>query len=228
MSFSIRSGWSFFLKNLALLTWIITLFFISGGSIVGIVIFSGSYLIFAICTSILASYKPEKKNKYIDIKRFTKKEILGLVIAFVVTSLLSLVFTLIEIRYPGSIVMLIFSGNFFMSFFSILFHRVAIYLYESSVYDRSESIKEYTFKYLNIITFGINYEVQKILARYPLILKIPISIIFFLFLLWQFFTVIGVYNIDQIVLFNNIKLSPPYFTGGDFPFRLMDKNFIDS
>lgn len=163
--FSFKNSLSFLFKNLAILIGMITLFIVSGGSIVGIVIFSSSYLIFAFCISILASYKPEKKNRYIDIKRFTKKEIWGLVIAFVVSSLLSLVFTLIEIRYPGSFVMLIFSGNFFMSFYSILFHRAAIYLYESSVYDRSESIKEYTFKYLNIITFGINYEVQKILAR---------------------------------------------------------------
>jgi len=89
--FSFKNSLSFLSKNLAILIGMITLFIVSGGSIVGIVIFSGSYLIFAICTSILASYKPEKKNKYIDIKRFTKKEILGLVIAFVVTSLLSLV-----------------------------------------------------------------------------------------------------------------------------------------
>lgn len=192
--FSIKSGWSIFVKNVLILTVMILLFLISGGSLIGSIIFAGSYLIFVFFISLLACFKPEKRNKYFDIKQFTRKETIGLIIALVITSFLSLIFTFIDIRYPGSIVMMMFSGNFVMSLYSILFRRIAIILYESSVYDRTESIKEYTFKYLDILMFGINYEVQKIIDRFPFIIKIPVSMLFFLFLLWQFFTVIAVYS----------------------------------
>jgi len=193
--FSLKGGLPFFCKNSAFLGGLILLLFINGAELHGIILFSSTYLIFNIFFSLLACYRPEEnRSKYIDLKKFTKNEFYGLIIAIAFTSLFSLIFY--PIPFPSKIVMLIFTGNFAMAFYSIFFHRISILLYESSVYDRTDSIKVYFYKYLNIFYFGINYEVQKILIRFPILINILISLIFMLIMLIQFFSVLTALGIE--------------------------------
>lgn len=84
--------------------------------------------------------------------------------------------------------------NFMVSLYSIVFHPVALAIYEANVFQEKTTMLDYIFKYIAIFFSGINYYVQMILLNLPLLLNKLIAIVFVLFLLWQGFGVIAIFD----------------------------------
>ncbi|BAC14768.1 hypothetical protein [Oceanobacillus iheyensis HTE831] len=115
-------------------------------------------------------------------------------ITFIILSLFSLIFIGLSIPYPSTIVMLVLITNFMVALYSIVFHPVAIAIYEANVFGKKTSLLDYIFKYIAIFFSGINYYVQKILLKLPLILNKLIAIVFVLVLLWQASLILGIFD----------------------------------
>lgn len=81
-----------------------------------------------------------------------------------------------------------------VSLYSILFHPIALGIYESNVFQKKTTLFDYIFKNIAIFLSGINYYVQMILLRLPLLLNKLIAIVFVLFLVWQVFGVIAIFD----------------------------------
>ncbi|WP_077304639.1 hypothetical protein [Terribacillus halophilus] len=115
------------------------------------------------------------------------KKIIGLVIAIILWNLLSLALLGINIPIPSSYIALIITANTIFAFFSIFLQRLVITLYESNVFGEPKSIADYLFKYIAILTSGMNYYIQIIFRRLPFILNKLAALLFFIFhiLMWS-------------------------------------------
>ncbi len=198
-SFSLKKGFYFFIKANLLLICMVILFLLNrsswggeGNFIVGI--FIGFNELFLIPLSIVACFKPQTKDaKSKADRRIAKNEWIGAGVAFIATSILSLVF-LAVIPYPSTLLYLILITNFMVAAFSVIFHNVAIGIYEANVYSEHKSVMDYTFKYIAVLFSGLNYCVQITLLNLPLIINKLVAVIFVLLLLWQSFMVGGVFD----------------------------------
>ncbi|MFD2923800.1 hypothetical protein [Halobacillus naozhouensis] len=195
--FSLKSGFKIFLKANLLVVFILLLFILNygvwrgtGGSAISMFIFTLE--VFLILIGVLACVKPTTKKRKFSMPQ--KNEWLGLGIATILFSLMSLIFTGIHIPYPSTLVLLTIFTNAMVALYSIIFHKPAIALYESNVYGEAESVMDYTFKFIAVLFSGINYHIQIILIRLPLIVNKLIAIVFIFFLLWQSAVLINVFE----------------------------------
>ncbi|MYL57871.1 hypothetical protein GLW20_10160 [Virgibacillus halodenitrificans] len=140
--------------------------------------------LYILLLSILTVIKPIETNKK-KIGRFSKPELIGLLLVIIFISIFSLVFTGAELPFPSTIIMLILVMNSMIAFFSLVFHKFSIILYEANVYPENDSITNYIFKYIAIVFSGLNYYVQSILDRMPLLINKLLAIVFLLLLIWE-------------------------------------------
>ena len=169
----------------------ITLFLINksewrsiGGDKVTVFIFTFECLI--ILYSVFASIRPTQNNEKSRMEeKFSKNKWTGMVIAVISTSLLSLFMLPANLLFPSTVVFLVLSTNLLAAFYSIIFHKAAIGIYELNVFKEQDSITDYTFKYIAILFSSLNYYVQVALKGLPLILNKLFAIIFVMVLAMQ-------------------------------------------
>ncbi|MEN1967809.1 hypothetical protein WMZ97_06965 [Lentibacillus sp. N15] len=110
---------------------------------------------------------------------------MGFGITFIVLSLFSFLFLGAVVPYPSTLIFLILMTNFMVSLYSIVFHPVALRIYQANVFQEKITMMDYIFKYVAIFLSGINCYVQMILLRLPLLINKPIAVVFVLFLVWE-------------------------------------------
>lgn len=198
-NFSLGRGIRFFLKANILLVLFILIFMVNKtewkyDGRISVITFTTFAEAFIILLCMIACIKPNRNNRSKGITRRQPKEWLGALIAFVFLSLFSLIFLGANIPYPSTFIFFILATNFMVSLYSILFHPIALGIYESNVFQEKTTLFDYIFKYIAIFLSGINYYVQMILLRLPLLLNKLIAIVFVLFLVWQVFGVIAIFD----------------------------------
>ncbi|MGN1402362.1 MAG: hypothetical protein ACI4XL_12770 [Bacillus sp. (in: firmicutes)] len=117
-----------------------------------------------------------------------KQKAIGGMIAFLIVTLLALPFHWGGTPIPSSYVELLIVMNAIIAFVSIFIQRVVIILYELNVFEKTTSVIDYTFKYFAMYSLGMNYHVQLLCNRLPFILNKLMALIFFLFMIWIFFS----------------------------------------
>ncbi|CAH0345442.1 hypothetical protein [Bacillus sp. CECT 9360] len=122
------------------------------------------------------------------------KKIIGFILAFGIFTLLSLTLSGIDVPIPSSYVPLLLASNAVFAFFSIFTQRLILGLYETNVHEERSGFVHYFIKYVAIFTSGINYYVQKVLNRLPLLVNKLLAVCFFLSLVWIGFGIIGIFN----------------------------------
>lgn len=194
--FSFKNGFKFFVTSNIILALMIGLFLINNGAIVPIISFTLFAEILLIFLSFIACLKPgkPKRNKSKGIQENQSKELLGAFIALVCLSLFSLLFLGANIPYPSTLVFFMLISNAMVTAYSVLFHPVALGLYEKNVYQEKATLSDYIFMYIAIYLSGISYHVQKTLFKLPLLLNKLIVITFALLLIWQWFMMISVFD----------------------------------
>ncbi|MCM3705271.1 MULTISPECIES: hypothetical protein [Cytobacillus] len=121
-------------------------------------------------------------------------KIIGLVLAVAVWTIIALFLNGIDIPIPSSYISLMITTNAIFAFFSIFVQRLVVTLYEVNVFEEPKSISGFFFKYIAIITSGVNYYVQNVLNRLPLIVNKLASILFFAFLMVAGFSIMTIFN----------------------------------
>lgn len=194
--FSLKNGFKFFVSSNILIVCFIGIFIINNGAKVPIISFTVFAEIFLVLLSVIACLKPgkPKENESKGIERQQSKELLGALIAFVFLSLFSLLFLGANIPYPSTLIFFMLISNAMVSAYSILFHPIALGLYEANVFQRKTTMFDYIFKYIAIFLSGISYYVQRTLFKLPLLLNKLIVIAFVLLLLWQWFMMISIFE----------------------------------
>ncbi|MEN1967812.1 hypothetical protein WMZ97_06980 [Lentibacillus sp. N15] len=192
--FSFKHGLFAFLKSNILLILVLLILVINksewrydGSSYV--LIFLVFAEIFIAVLSFLACIKPYVGKDLKENQEKSNKEWLGFVVNFIALSIFSLLFLGANIPYPSTLIFLILITNAMASVFSVVFHPVALGIYQANVFQEKTTMMDYTFKYVAIFLSGINYYVQMILLRLPLLVNKVIAIVFVLFMLWQWFGV---------------------------------------
>lgn len=122
-----------------------------------------------------------------------KEKTIGLMIAIVIMTLISLVFTGLDIPFPSTYLALMMTTNAIAAFIAIILQKATIVIYEGNVRKEKTSIFDYVFSYIAIGFSGINYYVQKVLNRLPFLLNKLLAVIFFLILFFQLFMIADVY-----------------------------------
>ena len=122
-----------------------------------------------------------------------KEKTIGLMIAIVIMTLISFVFTGLDIPFPSTYLALMMTTNAIAAFIAIILQKATILIYEGNVRKEKNSIFDYVFSYIAIGFSGINYYVQKVLNRLPFLLNKLLAIIFFLILFFQLFMIADVY-----------------------------------
>ncbi|KAB7672565.1 hypothetical protein [Bacillus sp. B1-b2] len=122
-----------------------------------------------------------------------KEKTIGLMIAIVIITLISLVFTGLDIPFPSTYLALIMTSNAIAAFIAIILQKATIVIYEGHVRKEKTSIFDYVFSYIAIGFSGINYYVQTVLNRLPFVLNKLLAIFFFLILFFQLFMIADVY-----------------------------------
>lgn len=194
--FSFKNGFKFFVTSNILLVCLIGIFLINNGARIPIVSFTVFAEIFLILLSVIACLKlgKPKENESKDAETQQSKELLGALIAFVFLSLFSLLFLGANIPYPSTLIFFMLISNAMVSAYSILFHPIALGLYEANVFQRKTTMFDYIVKYIAIFLSGISYYVQRTLFKLPLLLNKLIVIAFVLILLWQWFMMISIFE----------------------------------
>ncbi|WP_113928847.1 hypothetical protein [Bacillus sp. P14.5] len=108
--------------------------------------------------------------------------------------LISIYLTGINIPFPSSLVIVMLGINTIFAFFSIFIQRLVVVLYESNVFEKPHSFSDYFYKYIAILTSGVNYYVQLVIRRLPFIFNKVMGVVFFVFLLFINFTMMYIYN----------------------------------
>ncbi|WP_121614583.1 hypothetical protein [Virgibacillus halodenitrificans] len=139
--------------------------------------------LFIITLSIFTWRSPRKKVT--KQKPFSKNEMLGMLIAIIILFAFSSLFVVAGLPIPTTLIMLILITNFMFALYSLLFHNVAILIYESNVHASSGSIISYVFKYIAIAFSGLNYFVQTTLRNTPLLVNKLFAVVFVILLLWE-------------------------------------------
>ncbi|MEW9675103.1 hypothetical protein ABRT01_02775 [Lentibacillus sp. L22] len=193
--FSLKSGFLAFIKSNIILMFFFLIFMLNSNEwrydgINFVILFLFGAESFIVLLSSLACFNTQiekdlKKGK----QKKNNKEWLGFGINFIVISIFSLLFLGANIPYPSTLIFLILITNAMASVYSVVFHPIALGIYEANVLQEKTTMMDYIFKYVAIFLSGINYYVQMILLRFPLLLNKVIAIVFALFLLWQWFVV---------------------------------------
>ena len=120
-------------------------------------------------------------------------KIISLALAVGVWTFIALLLKGIDIPIPSSYIALMMTTNAIFAFFSIFVQRLVITLYEVNVFEEPKSIPGYFFKYIAIITSGVNYYVQNVLNRLPFILNKLGSVLFFVLFFVTGLCVMGIF-----------------------------------
>lgn len=196
LHFSLKSGFLTFIKSNLLLVLVFLVFIVNMDELryVFIIIFLLVAESFIVVLSFVACFKKKIRKKVKVKEKKNKTEWLGFGITIILLSLFSLIFLGANIPYPSTLIFLMLMTNFMVSLYSIVFHPVALAIYEANVFQEKTTMLDYIFKYIAIFFSGINYYVQMILLNLPLLLNKLIAIVFVLFLLWQGFGVIAIFD----------------------------------
>lgn len=122
------------------------------------------------------------------------KNLTAFAAVFLIWTCISLFLNGIDIPIPSSYIALMITANAVFAFFSIFAQKLVIILYEVNVYEKPKTLLDYCFKYIAIITSGINYHIQNLLNRLPFILNKLASVFFFIFLIFIGFGLMAVFN----------------------------------
>ncbi|WP_282142504.1 hypothetical protein [Cytobacillus oceanisediminis] len=122
------------------------------------------------------------------------KNLTAFAAVFLIWTCISLFLNGIDIPIPSSYIALMITANAVFAFFSIFAQKLVITLYEVNVYEKPKTLLDYCFKYIAIITSGINYHIQNLLNRLPFILNKLASVFFFIFLIFTGFGLMAVFN----------------------------------
>ncbi|WP_273126207.1 hypothetical protein [Bacillus weihaiensis] len=109
--------------------------------------------------------------------------------------LIAFYLTGINVPLPSSLVIVVLGINTIFAFFSLFIQRLVIRLYKANVYEKSHSFSDYFYKYIAILTSGINYFVQMVIIRLPLIFNKAMGLVFFVVLLFINYTLLHVFNV---------------------------------
>lgn len=120
-------------------------------------------------------------------------KVISLALAVGVWTVIALFLRGIDIPIPSSYIALMITTNAIFAFFSIFVQRLVITLYEVNVFEESKSIPGYFFKYIAIVTSGVNYYAQDELSRLPFILNKLGSVLFFVLLVVTGLCVMGIF-----------------------------------
>jgi hypothetical protein len=121
-------------------------------------------------------------------------KMIGLVLAVGVWTFIALFLKGIDIPIPSSFIALMITSNAVFAFFSIFVQHLVVTFYEVNVFEEPKSIPGFFFKYIAIITSGVNYYVQNVLNRLPFIMNKLASVLFFVFLVVAGFSMISIFN----------------------------------
>ncbi len=121
-------------------------------------------------------------------------KIIGLALAMGVWTIITLFLKGIDIPIPSSYIALMITTNAIFAFFSIFVQRLVVTLYEVNVFEEPKSIPGFFFKYIAIITSGVNYYVQNVFNRLPFIVNKLASVLFFVFLIVAGFSIMSIFN----------------------------------
>ena len=121
-------------------------------------------------------------------------KIIGFALAIGVWTFIAYLSTGINIPIPSSYINLMIVANAIFALFSIFMQRLVIILYEVNVLEEPKSLGGYFFKYIAILTSGVNYYIQNVLNRLPFIMNKLASILFFVFLVVIGIGVMGIFN----------------------------------
>ncbi|MBU5465668.1 hypothetical protein KQI49_02350 [Virgibacillus sp. MSJ-26] len=147
--------------------------------------------LFLILVSIVTWKKKTiyKKEKVFN-RPFSKNEWIGLVIGVVFLSTFSLIFLGAGVPFPATLVILSLMASFPLGLYSILFAPLVIVNYEANVYDNSETIMGYFFKYFYIVFFGLTYHVHCTLLKMPFLVNKLFAILYTGLVVWEAFMII--------------------------------------
>ncbi|WHX26442.1 hypothetical protein QNH47_00900 [Virgibacillus halodenitrificans] len=148
---------------------------------------------FLILLAIIAAVRKVEKSKKYQFRN-KKDEWIGLASAMTVLLLFSLLFFGAGLAFPSTIVFLCIITNFMAAAFSVVFHPLTISLYEANVFVKCKTKKDYFYKYIAIITTGINYHTQKLLRFMPLVINKFLAVLFVILLVWQLFGVFMIFG----------------------------------
>lgn len=121
-------------------------------------------------------------------------KIVGFAMSIGVWTFIALLFTGIDIPIPSSYIGLMITSNAIFALFSIFVQRLVITLYEVNVFEEPKSIADYFFKYIAILSSGVNYYIQGVFSRLPFLVNKMAAILFFVFLVVIGFGMIGIFN----------------------------------
>lgn len=203
--FSLKRGIRFLLQSQLFLVIILFLFLFNKNEwtnntfVIFNTFFSGFELFF-ILLFLPACFAPNLPEMSIQriIQTITKKrernERIGMTIAFVIFTLVSLIFLSANIPYPSTFVQFWLTTNIMFAFISVFFQHLVFFYYHAAVKKDLKSKSDYFYKYCGIFMLGFCYYIQQILSRLPFLLNKLFAVLFLLLLVWQFFVVIGIYN----------------------------------
>ncbi|MBM7604845.1 glucan phosphoethanolaminetransferase (alkaline phosphatase superfamily) [Metabacillus crassostreae] len=118
----------------------------------------------------------------------------GFALSIGVWTLIALFFTGIDIPMPSSYIGLMIMTNAIFALFSIFVQRLVITLYEVNVFEESSSIADYFFKYIAVLSSGVNYYIQGVFSGLPFLVNKMAAIFFFVFLVVIGFGMISIFN----------------------------------
>jgi hypothetical protein len=203
--FSLKRGIRIFLQSHLFLLFIIFLFLINknqwtNNAFVTFSTFFSGFELFFILLFLPSCFVPNLPTLSIHriIQAITKKrernEWVGMAIAFIIFTLVSLIFLPANIPYPSTYVQFWLASNIMFALISVLFQRLVFFYYDAAVKAKPKSVLDYFYKYCGLFMLGFCYYIQQILSRMPLLLNKLFAILFLLLVVWQFFMVVGVFN----------------------------------
>jgi hypothetical protein len=203
--FSLKRGIRFLLQSQLFLVIIIFLFLFNknewtNNTFVTFSMFFSGFELFFILLFLPACFAPNLPemsiHRFIQVitKKRERNERIGMTIAFVIFTVVSLIFLSANIPYPSTFVQFWLTTNMMFALISVFFQRLVFFYYHAAVKKDLKRISDYFYKYCGIFMLGFCYYIQQILSRLPFLLNKLFAVLFLLLLVWQFFVVIGIYN----------------------------------
>ncbi len=142
---------------------------------------------FFVLLALLVIARPPQKKSNIQTRSISKN-LVGFIMAFIITGLISLMMIPAGLPFPSTMVFFILATNLLVAFYSLAFHKTAIALFKTNTKKEKKKIADYVFMYIAILFSGLNHLVQSVLDRQPLIINKLIALLFILILSMQLIT----------------------------------------
>ena len=200
--FSLKRGFSFFLRGNAVLSIIVIMILSSQSSwngargLVAFIMLIVWYEIMIILLSFAACFAP--KYKIIPLRwsgEINREKILGSILVIVFLSILSWMWSdQGTIPLLSASIMVLMVCNLIFAFVSIFIQSAVISLFQINVEEKSTNSFSYAFKFLAIFGSGLNYYAQNVCSRLPFLFNKLLSIIFVFCILVSIFIIISIYT----------------------------------